>query len=648
MKRFYFFLTAMLALACAVKSHDKISENALAELSAQKSLWEGADRYDFKYKGRDAILVAPQNPRSDRAWIMRPAFFGAFANADAELVRRGFFLAYYDLTHCYASPPAMRMADDFFDFAKNSLKLKDKVVIEGLSRGGAFALNWANRDPGKIQCVYVDAPVCDFDSWPSPARKDLYADFLKQWDIKSSGGFKGNPIDNFENLAKSGVPVLLVAGDSDKTVPYKDNGAIYAKRFFDSGGNIRTIIKRGCDHHPHGLKNPSEIVEFIEGSCSEDFKALGDRKSKDYKRFNSIHKRARLECAEKFRARKSGKVAFLGGSITEMNGWRNMVQDDLKRRFPDTKFEFVDAGISSLGTTPHAFRMSQDIPELKDVDLLFLEGAVNDHTNGFSGTAQIRAAEGIVRRALAENPKMDIIMLHFIWDGFLDDARKSTTPQTVSNHEKVAAHYNLNSIDFVSEIGARMNAGQFDWKKFGGTHPAPFGHRFYASAIANLFDAAFDCGEARKKNLPAPLDKFNYSRAHFAPPQSAKIKRGWSLENPWKAKTKCSVRGRFKNIAVLETRSAGAELEFDFEGSAIGIYCLAGDEAGILEYSIDGSPFKKLDTYTKWSSQLYLPWVFMFSDELREGKHKICLRMSAEKNPESRGTACQIINFCVN
>lgn len=175
----------------------------------------------------------------------------------------------------------------------------------------------------------------------------------------------------FRKSRKSGVPVLLVAGDSDKTVPYKDNGAIYAKRFFDSGGNIRTIIKRGCDHHPHGLKNPSEIVEFIEGSCSEDFKALGDRKSKDYKRFNSIHKRARLECAEKFRARKSGKVAFLGGSITEMNGWRNMVQDDLKRRFPDTKFEFVDAGISSLGTTPHAFRMSQDIPELKDVDLLF-------------------------------------------------------------------------------------------------------------------------------------------------------------------------------------------------------------------------------------------------------------------------------------
>ena len=648
MKSIFFPLVSILFLACFAEAGDKITEEKLSEFSAKKTLWEGADRYDFKYKGRDSIIVAPQKPRADRAWILRPAFFGAFANADAELLRRGFFLAYYDLTHCYASPDAMRMADDFFDFAKTSLKLKDKVVIEGLSRGGAFALNWANRAPEKISCVYVDAPVCDFDSWPSPARKDLYADFLKQWNIKSSDGFKGNPIDNYENLAKSGVPVLLVAGDSDKTVPYQDNGAIYAKRFFDSGGNIRTIIKKGCDHHPHGLENPSEIVEFIEDNCAENYKALGDRKSEDYKKFNAIHKRSRLNCAEKFRGKKTGKVAFLGGSITEMNGWRNMVQDDLKRRFPETKFKFIDAGISSLGTTPHAFRIAQDIPGLKDVDLLFLEGAVNDHTNGFTSTAQIRAVEGIVRRALAENPRMDIIMLHFIWDGFLGDAKKSTTPQTVSNHDKVAEYYKLNSIDFVSEIGARMNAGQFDWKRFGGTHPSPFGHRFYAAAIANLFDETFDSGVARPKILPAPLDKFNYSRARFAPPQDAKIKGGWNLEKPWKAKTKCAVRGRFKDIAVLEARSAGAELEFDFEGSAIGIYCLAGDEAGILEYSIDGSPFKKLDTYTKWSGQLYLPWVFIFSDELSGGKHKIILRMSAEKNPNSRGTACQIVDFCVN
>ncbi|MFR6032057.1 MAG: hypothetical protein ACLUKN_02095 [Bacilli bacterium] len=137
------------------------------------------------------------------------------------------------------------------------------------------------------------------------------------------------------------------------------------------------------------------------------------------------------------------------------------------------------------------------------------------------------------------------------------------------------------------------------------------------------------------QKIIAPLDKFNYSRAHFAPPQSAKIKRGWSLENPWKAKIKCSVRGRFKNIAVLKRAPRARNSNLILKVPPLNLLP-CGDEASILEYSIDGSPFKKLDTYTKWSSQLYLPWVFMFSDELREGKHKICLRMSAKKSRKPR------------
>ena len=40
----------------------------------------------------------------------------------------------------------------------------------------------------------------------------------------------------------------------------------------------------------------------------------------------------------KFTYEKKGCVAFLGGSITEMEGWRNMIQEDLRKRFPDTKF----------------------------------------------------------------------------------------------------------------------------------------------------------------------------------------------------------------------------------------------------------------------------------------------------------------------
>jgi len=45
----------------------------------------------------------------------------------------------------------------------------------------------------------------------------------------------------------------------------------------------------------------------------------------------------------------SARVVFLGGSITHMKGWRAMISKDLQARFPNTTFDFVDAGIPSTG-----------------------------------------------------------------------------------------------------------------------------------------------------------------------------------------------------------------------------------------------------------------------------------------------------------
>ena len=47
----------------------------------------------------------------------------------------------------------------------------------------------------------------------------------------------------------------------------------------------------------------------------------------------------------RFDGEKKGRVAFIGGSITEMNGYRPMVCESLKKQFPKTEFTFVDAGI---------------------------------------------------------------------------------------------------------------------------------------------------------------------------------------------------------------------------------------------------------------------------------------------------------------
>ena len=63
----------------------------------------------------------------------------------------------------------------------------------------------------------------------------------------------------------------------------------------------------------------------------------------------------------RFQAGGSARVVFLGGSITQMAGWRDLVCQQLAARFPQTKFDFVNAGISSTGSTPGAFRLLRDV-----------------------------------------------------------------------------------------------------------------------------------------------------------------------------------------------------------------------------------------------------------------------------------------------
>jgi sialidase-1 len=100
-----------------------------------------------------------------------------------------------------------------------------------------------------------------------------------------------------------------------------------------------------------------------------------------------------------FEREKKGRVVFLGGSITAGGGWRDSLCADLQKRFPETQFEFINAGISSLGSTPGAFRFERDVLSKGRVDLIFIDAAVNDRVNGFGTVEQILGMEGIVRHA---------------------------------------------------------------------------------------------------------------------------------------------------------------------------------------------------------------------------------------------------------
>ena len=386
-------------------------------------------------------------------------------------------MVYYDLTHLYGSPRSVKLGNEFYAAMLESYQLSPKVTLEGFSRGGLFAFNWAAQNADKVACIYVDAPVCNVFSWPGKKDKELWSGLLKEWNLtdEQMDAFPGNAIDQLAPLVKAGIPIISVCGDSDRTVPYKENMKLVRDRYQELGGTVELILKPGIDHHPHSLEQPEPVVDFIL------------RYQTGYTANQSICNRGSLvNSYQKFVKEQKGCVAFLGGSITEMRGWRDMIQEDLKQRFPYTEFTFIDAGIGSTGSTPHAFRLENDVLSKATPDLLFVEAAVNDDTNGFDYVAQTRGMEGIVRHTLAAKSTMDIVMLHFIYDPFISPLQEGQQPDVILNHERVANYYRIPSINLAQEIAARMAAGEFDWNQFGGTHPHWFGHKYYAASINRL------------------------------------------------------------------------------------------------------------------------------------------------------------------
>ena len=111
----------------------------------------------------------------------------------------------------------------------------------------------------------------------------------------------------------------------------------------------------------------------------------------------------------------------------------------------------------------------------------------------------------------------------------------------------------------------------------------------------------------------------------------------------WTPTVKGNTRKGFVHVPMLVADRAGASLSFSFEGRAVGIFCAAGPQACVLEYSVDGAPIKKLDTFTDWSRNLYIPWVYMLETELASGRHTLRLRIA-----KGERTGCQIRNFVVN
>ncbi|MBT3278066.1 MAG: SGNH/GDSL hydrolase family protein [Phycisphaerales bacterium] len=361
---------------------------------------------------------------------------------------------------------------------------------------------------------------------------------------------------------------------------------------------------------------------------------------------------------KKFSAGGMARVVFLGGSITQNPGWQNKVAAYLKARFPKTKFDIINAGIGSTGSTPGAFRFENDALKNGKIDLLFEEAAVNDNHNGRTQTERVRGMEGIVRHAYTANPECDVVVMHFAEPGKTASYAKGKTPDVIVAHDKVTAHYNVPTLNLAREVFDRLEAKQFDWAKdFRNLHPSPFGQTLYYHAIRRMLEDAWGTPEAPKPvpaniaSRPLPktmLDPQSYTKGKFVPLSASTKLNGFTIVPKWKAPRGGKHRSGFVDVPFLSATKPGSSFSLEFTGRAIGFFMVCGPDAGIIEYRIDGGEWKSRNSFTRWSRGLNIPWALILDADLKAGKHVLDVRLSAKKGKQSKGTALHIRNFLVN
>ncbi len=386
------------------------------------------------------------------------------------------------------------------------------------------------------------------------------------------------------------------------------------------------------------------------------FSAIALGQTVDAQANRNVISRGGLQNAHiQFEQKRTGRVAFIGGSITQMEGYRPMVSNWLQSQFPKTKFEFINAGISSTDSQTGAFRLGDHVLARGRIDLLFIEFAVNDDQDArHSRRGCILGMEGIIRQARLRQPLCDLVVTHFVNPPMLKQIQSGQVPPSIEAHEDVLKHYNVSSVYLAREVADRIAAGKLTWAQYGGTHPKPAGNAVASELIGELL------GRHWAKPLPAnvtrgavllpakPLDVGSFFNGHFLSPGLAKRGDGWSWHVPdWK-KIPGSFRGTFAGLKLLCGGRASGGVSFEFDGRAVGAYVLAGPDAGMLEVSIDDGKFKPINLYHHYSRGLHYPRTVMFATDLAAGKHSIKLRLAKPPGDEAKGTAARILQFAIN
>lgn len=231
--------------------------------------WNGYRLVRSEYDGHETIVVLPDAPNG--ALALKTEYWDAFPATEIELVKQGYHLCCIKNDNRWGTDGDLDRKAAFVRHVQSSYGLQDKCVPVGMSCGGLFAIKFAAKYPELVSCLYLDAPVLNYMSCPCgfgigeplSSTNDEILRALGMESVSQLLSYRDMPLDKLPILVQHRIPVVLVAGDSDRIVPYCENGQLLANAYDGTGIDLEVYLKPGCDHHPHGLEDPTPVIHFI-------------------------------------------------------------------------------------------------------------------------------------------------------------------------------------------------------------------------------------------------------------------------------------------------------------------------------------------------------------------------------------------------
>ena len=202
-------------------------------------------------------------------WALKTEYFDAFPDVQLALLEKGYHLAYSQNKTRWYYPEDTLVHGALANYMRDEMGLSEKCAVIGMSCGGMKGIYFAARYPEKVSVLYLDAPVVNLLSCPFglgraecvPLRNEFVSVLGK--DLVDMLAFRDHPLDNIPRLTENKIPLVLVSGDSDTTVPFDENGIHLKEAYEKAGCDFALYMKPGGGHHPHSLEDNTPILDFI-------------------------------------------------------------------------------------------------------------------------------------------------------------------------------------------------------------------------------------------------------------------------------------------------------------------------------------------------------------------------------------------------